>query len=166
MIKVVAPGMWVVVLIAGIGYPAVAPDSRSLRHSRVGAVSLTPVPPTRSWLIAVPVFLRQELRQELSTIEENLHPDSLPCPPFARQEIDFVGANVVMAIIADFMLVWLPAPTMSYTCRVYTNNKLMSFLSKCPENAFQKVRRHARILLRLAVVLASQLQSQAPGSIG
>ena len=30
------------------------------------------------------------------------------------KEIDFVGANVVMAIIADFMLTWLPAPTLSY----------------------------------------------------
>lgn len=29
-------------------------------------------------------------------------------------EIDFVAANVVMAIIADFMLTWLPAPTMSF----------------------------------------------------
>lgn len=32
---------------------------------------------------------------------------------FAR-EIDFVAANVIMAIIADFMLTWLPAPTLSY----------------------------------------------------
>ena len=30
------------------------------------------------------------------------------------KEIDFVGANVVMAIIADFMLTWLPTPTLSY----------------------------------------------------
>lgn len=29
-------------------------------------------------------------------------------------EIDFVAANIVMAIIADFMLTWLPAPTLSY----------------------------------------------------
>ncbi len=31
------------------------------------------------------------------------------------QELDFVAANVLMALIADFMLVWLPAPTLSYT---------------------------------------------------
>lgn len=31
-----------------------------------------------------------------------------------RKEIDFVGANIGMAIIADFMLTWLPAPTLSY----------------------------------------------------
>ena len=29
-------------------------------------------------------------------------------------EIDFVAANVLMAIIADFMLTWMPAPTLSY----------------------------------------------------
>jgi hypothetical protein len=31
------------------------------------------------------------------------------------REIDFVGANVLMAIIADFMLTWIPAPTLSFT---------------------------------------------------
>lgn len=29
------------------------------------------------------------------------------------QEIDFVGANVAMALVADFMLVWLPAPRLA-----------------------------------------------------
>ncbi len=29
-------------------------------------------------------------------------------------EIDFVGANVMMAILADFMLTWIPAPRLSY----------------------------------------------------
>lgn len=29
------------------------------------------------------------------------------------KELDFVFVDVVMAIIADFMLVWLPAPTVS-----------------------------------------------------
>ena len=28
-----------------------------------------------------------------------------------KSELDFVFANLVMAVIADFMLVWLPAPT-------------------------------------------------------
>lgn len=28
-------------------------------------------------------------------------------------QLDFVFANLVMAVIADFMLVWLPAPTYS-----------------------------------------------------
>lgn len=31
-------------------------------------------------------------------------------------ELDFVFANVVMAIIADYMLCYLPAPTISFTC--------------------------------------------------
>ncbi len=30
------------------------------------------------------------------------------------QELDFVLANVLMALVAAFMLVWLPAPTLSY----------------------------------------------------
>lgn len=30
------------------------------------------------------------------------------------KEIDFVFANATMAIIADFMLTWLPAPTLSF----------------------------------------------------
>ena len=30
-------------------------------------------------------------------------------------QIDFVGADVIMALIADFMLTWLPAPTLSFT---------------------------------------------------
>ena len=35
---------------------------------------------------------------------------------FAK-ELDFVAANVLMAIIADFMLVWLPAPTWALATR-------------------------------------------------
>lgn len=29
-------------------------------------------------------------------------------------ELDFVLANVIMALIADFCLVWLPSPTISF----------------------------------------------------
>ena len=29
-------------------------------------------------------------------------------------ELDFVLANVIMALVADFCLVWLPAPTVSF----------------------------------------------------
>ena len=58
------------------------------------------------------------------------------------KELDFVTANVIMAIIADFMLVWLPAPTMSFStaanCRVPTN-ALQRFFACCPDNAFQRV---------------------------
>ena len=30
------------------------------------------------------------------------------------KELDFVFANVMMALIADFCLVWLPSPTISF----------------------------------------------------
>ena len=30
------------------------------------------------------------------------------------EELDFVLANVIMALVADFCLVWLPAPTLSF----------------------------------------------------
>ena len=33
-----------------------------------------------------------------------------------QNELDFVGANIIMALVADFMLVWLPAPTLSFAC--------------------------------------------------
>jgi hypothetical protein len=59
-----------------------------------------------------------------------------------HQELDLVTANVIMAIIADFMLVWLPAPTMSFanarSCRSPLN-AISRFFACCPENAFQKV---------------------------
>lgn len=32
------------------------------------------------------------------------------------KELDFVAANIIMALVADFMLVWLPAPTLSFAC--------------------------------------------------
>lgn len=58
------------------------------------------------------------------------------------KELDFVTANVIMAIIADFMLVWLPAPTMSFAtataCKT-PQNAIARFFSCCPDNAFQKV---------------------------
>jgi hypothetical protein len=60
------------------------------------------------------------------------------CP---LQELDFVAANVVMAIIADFMLVWLPAPTLSYAAAAAAGkfNLLGKMFAGCPDNAFQKV---------------------------
>ena len=35
-------------------------------------------------------------------------------------ELDFVLANVIMALIADFMLVWLPAPTIAFRCALHS----------------------------------------------
>ncbi|KAK6140527.1 hypothetical protein DH2020_025726 [Rehmannia glutinosa] len=54
------------------------------------------------------------------------------------KELDFVFADVVMAIIADFMLVWLPAPTVSLRPPLaVTAGGLNKFFHGCPDNAFQ-----------------------------
>ncbi|XP_010067818.2 protein RETICULATA-RELATED 4, chloroplastic [Eucalyptus grandis] len=54
------------------------------------------------------------------------------------KELDFVFADVVMAIIADFMLVWLPAPTVSLRPPLAINaGALSTFFYGCPDNAFQ-----------------------------
>ncbi|KAF3437350.1 hypothetical protein FNV43_RR20103 [Rhamnella rubrinervis] len=55
-----------------------------------------------------------------------------------RKELDFVFADVVMAIITDFMLVWLPAPTVSLRPPLKVSaGPLAKFFYGCPENAFQ-----------------------------
>lgn len=54
------------------------------------------------------------------------------------KELDFVLADVVMAIIADFMLVWLPAPTVSLRPPVSLQaGRITKFFRGCPDNAFQ-----------------------------
>lgn len=54
------------------------------------------------------------------------------------KELDFVFADVVMALIADFMLVWLPAPTVSLRPRLTAGaGGLAKFFYNCPDNAFQ-----------------------------
>ncbi|KAL0291428.1 UNVERIFIED_CONTAM: protein RETICULATA-RELATED 4, chloroplastic [Sesamum calycinum] len=54
------------------------------------------------------------------------------------KELDFVFADVVMAIVADFMLVWLPAPTVSLRPAVaVTAGGLNKLFYGCPDNAFQ-----------------------------
>ncbi|KAF7153966.1 hypothetical protein RHSIM_Rhsim01G0192300 [Rhododendron simsii] len=53
-------------------------------------------------------------------------------------ELEIVMANLVMAIVADFMLVFLPAPTVSLRPPISVNAGLMAkFFYGCPENAFQ-----------------------------
>ena len=54
-------------------------------------------------------------------------------------ELDFVFANVVMAIIADTMLVWLPAPRaiLSNQASAKQQSALQKWLKSCPDNAFQ-----------------------------
>ncbi|KDP43581.1 hypothetical protein JCGZ_16868 [Jatropha curcas] len=54
------------------------------------------------------------------------------------KELDFVFADVVMAIIADFMLVWLPAPTLSLRPPLAVSaGSIARFFHNCPDNAFQ-----------------------------
>lgn len=57
------------------------------------------------------------------------------------KELDFVAANVLMALLADFMLVWLPAPTLALAApKQAARFDLMGRLfAGCPDNAFQKV---------------------------
>ncbi|PRQ33014.1 hypothetical protein RchiOBHm_Chr5g0052771 [Rosa chinensis] len=53
-------------------------------------------------------------------------------------ELEVVFADVVMAIIADFMLVYLPAPTVSLRPPVALSaGAITKFLHGCPDNAFQ-----------------------------
>ncbi|KAF3781275.1 RETICULATA-RELATED 4 protein [Nymphaea thermarum] len=55
------------------------------------------------------------------------------------KELDFVLADVVMAIIADFMLVWLPAPTVSLKPPLALSaGPIAKFFHTCPDNAFQR----------------------------
>ncbi|XP_043692437.1 protein RETICULATA-RELATED 4, chloroplastic-like [Telopea speciosissima] len=54
------------------------------------------------------------------------------------KELDFVLADVFMAIIADFMLVWLPAPTVSLRPPLAVGaGPIAKFFRGCPDNAFQ-----------------------------
>eukprot|EP00245_Coleochaete_scutata_P007772 TRINITY_DN23532_c0_g1_i1.p1 TRINITY_DN23532_c0_g1~~TRINITY_DN23532_c0_g1_i1.p1 ORF type:complete len:430 (+),score=77.22 TRINITY_DN23532_c0_g1_i1:195-1484(+) len=54
------------------------------------------------------------------------------------KEFDFVVADVIMALIADFMLVWLPAPTVALRPGMSKQaNALARFFYSCPDNAFQ-----------------------------
>ncbi|KAK1390787.1 protein RETICULATA-RELATED 4, chloroplastic [Heracleum sosnowskyi] len=53
-------------------------------------------------------------------------------------ELGIVFADVVMAIIADFMLVWLPAPTISLRAPVALNaGRLAKFFHKFPDGTLQ-----------------------------
>lgn len=63
-----------------------------------------------------------------------------------ESQLDFVFANICMALVADFMLVWLPAPTYAASKSSVSagkNGGLLSSLNNvfkgCPDNAFQKV---------------------------
>lgn len=62
---------------------------------------------------------------------------------FSR-ELDFVLANVIMAILADFLLVWLSAPSLTYRSpeparKFSRRDVLMRWWTSLPDNAFQVV---------------------------
>lgn len=53
-------------------------------------------------------------------------------------ELEIVFADVVMAVIADFMLVYLPAPTVSLRPPLSVSaGAIAKFFHGCPDNAFQ-----------------------------
>ncbi|KAM7497144.1 hypothetical protein LguiA_021558 [Lonicera macranthoides] len=70
-------------------------------------------------------------------------------------ELEIVFADVVMAIIADFMLVYLPAPTVSLRPPIaLTAGPIAKFFYGCPDNAFQVALAGTRysILQRLGAI--------------
>lgn len=57
-----------------------------------------------------------------------------------QAQLDFVLANIIMALVADYMLVWLPAPAYNLTGAAPKPTGLWQrIFAGCPENAFQKV---------------------------
>ncbi|KAL9248359.1 hypothetical protein vseg_021690 [Gypsophila vaccaria] len=53
-------------------------------------------------------------------------------------ELEVVFADVAMAVIADFMLVYLPAPTITFRQPLaLTAGPIAKFFHSCPDNAFQ-----------------------------
>ncbi|XVE74201.1 hypothetical protein DITRI_Ditri11bG0179700 [Diplodiscus trichospermus] len=53
------------------------------------------------------------------------------------KELDFVFADVVMALVADFMLVWLPASTLYLRPSIaLSGGPISKFFYGCPDNAF------------------------------
>ncbi|GMJ15532.1 hypothetical protein HRI_005222400 [Hibiscus trionum] len=83
------------------------------------------------------------------------------------KELEIVFADVVMAIIADFMLVYLPAPTVSLRAPLAVNAGVISkFFHSCPDNAFQ-VALHGTsysLLQRLGAVMRNGAKLFAVGT--
>ncbi|KAE8710596.1 putative poly(p)/ATP NAD kinase [Hibiscus syriacus] len=83
------------------------------------------------------------------------------------KELEVVFADVVMAIIADFMLVYLPAPTVSLRAPLALNAGIISkFFHSCPDNAFQ-VALHGTsysLLQRLGAVMRNGAKLFAVGT--
>ena len=61
-------------------------------------------------------------------------------------ELDLVFANVVMSLLADVALIWIPAPQVSLTPQTISHqqeavktNSVGCWLAGCPDNAFQVI---------------------------
>ncbi|XP_039851895.1 protein RETICULATA-RELATED 4, chloroplastic-like [Panicum virgatum] len=83
------------------------------------------------------------------------------------KEIDIVIADVVMAIVADFMLVYLPAPTVSLQPPLARNaGAIANFFHNCPDNAFQiaLAGRSFSFLQRLGAILRNGAKLFAVGT--
>lgn len=83
------------------------------------------------------------------------------------KEIDIVIADVIMAIVADFMLVYLPAPTVSLQPPLARNaGAIANFFHNCPDNAFQiaLAGRSFSLLQRLGAILRNGAKLFAVGT--
>lgn len=94
-------------------------------------------------MIADPNFLyKMALECGIGIIAKSTAEVSKRQGTFGR-ELDFVMANVIMAILADFLLVWLSAPTLTYrskgpaTKTATRRGMLTRWWSGLPDNAFQ-----------------------------
>lgn len=82
---------------------------------RMGYVLLIQVPSSGCWvsLTAIDTYFIWLLQVGIGVFTKSTAEYSKRGKHFFG-EIDYVAANIAMAIIADFMLVWLPAPTLAY----------------------------------------------------
>ncbi|CAI5458629.1 unnamed protein product [Closterium sp. Yama58-4] len=84
------------------------------------------------------------------------------------KEINFVIADIVMALFADFMLVYLPAPTIALRApAIIKGNKIASFFARCPDNAFQMALGGAKysLLQRVGCVVRNGGKLMAVGTV-
>ncbi|KAL8159408.1 hypothetical protein V2J09_000945 [Rumex salicifolius] len=83
------------------------------------------------------------------------------------KEIEIVCADVAMAVIADFMLVYLPAPTVAFRPALAVNaGSIVKFFHGCPDNAFQVAFGGASysLLQRLGAILRNGTKLFAVGT--
>lgn len=111
-----------------------------LQLSRVGACNgSVPPPGVRERLLGDPGFpVKLSIEVGIGITMKLLAEVSKRGDSF-NSELDLVFANVVMALIADTMLVWLPAPRAATSSQKAPINQtaIGKWLKSCPDNAFQ-----------------------------